>query len=69
MQPYGPALHADTGKMQPQTARWAKAETPGLTASQTHKAGGNRPAAPLPLSLPPSLGLLISAELSREKKP
>lgn len=63
MQPYRPALHADTGKVQPQTDCWAKAETLASTALQTHKAEENRPAVPVPLSL----GLLLSAELSREK--
>ena len=67
MQPYRPALHADTGKVQPQTDRWAKAETPASTASQTHKAE-EKPSRRTSPFLPSSLGL-FSAELSREKKP
>jgi hypothetical protein len=57
MQPYRPALHADTGKVQPQTDCWAKAETPASTASQTHKAEEKPSRCTVPLSLPRSPSL------------
>lgn len=70
MQPYRPALHADTGKVQPQTDRWAKAETPASTASQTHKAEEKPSRCTVPLycpSLPPSVSLPSLVERKSHK--
>ena len=72
MQPYRPALHADTGKVQPQTDRWAKAETPASTASQTHKAEEKPSRCTVPLycpSLPPSVSLPSLVERKSHEAP
>ena len=72
MQPYRPALHADTGKVQPQTDRWAKAETPASTASQTHKAEEKPSRCTVPLycpSPPPSVSLPSLVERESHEAP